>query len=278
MTATTPAPKGTQPERAEAGAALLEVRDLSVTFATDRGTARVVHQLSYSVGHAETLAIVGESGSGKTVSSRAVMGLLPPGRQGHRLNQAERPGTGRAAGARDAAAPRPGRGHGVPGPRAVAQPDHEDRPAGHRGDQAAVADRAAAGQAAGGRPAWPGPAAVARAPFPRVPAPAVRGHAPAGDDRDSARWQPEAAHRRRGHHGPGRHHAGPDHGPPARPADGVPDGPHPDQPRHGPGGQLRADRDGDVRRAGRRACPGGGAVHRRAHAVHEGAARRGAPA
>jgi len=62
---------------AEGGAALLEVRDLNVTFASDRGPARVVHKLSYSVGHAETLAIIGESGSGKTVSSRAVMGLLP---------------------------------------------------------------------------------------------------------------------------------------------------------------------------------------------------------
>ena len=79
MTATTPVPKGTErPEGAEGSAALLEVRELTVTFASDRGTARVVHKLSYSVGHAETLAIVGESGSGKTVSSRAVMGLLPP--------------------------------------------------------------------------------------------------------------------------------------------------------------------------------------------------------
>jgi oligopeptide/dipeptide ABC transporter ATP-binding protein len=57
------------------------VRDLCVTFASDRGTARVVHNLSYSVSHAETLAIIGESGSGKTVSSRAVMGLLPPAAQ-----------------------------------------------------------------------------------------------------------------------------------------------------------------------------------------------------
>ena len=76
MTATAPAPKGT--EGPGQGAALLEVRDLTVTFASDRGTARVVHKLSYSVQHAETLAIIGESGSGKTVSSRAVMGLLPP--------------------------------------------------------------------------------------------------------------------------------------------------------------------------------------------------------
>jgi oligopeptide/dipeptide ABC transporter ATP-binding protein len=61
----------------EGGAALLEVRDLSVTFETAQGTARVVRGLSYSVNHTETLAIIGESGSGKTVSSRAVMGLLP---------------------------------------------------------------------------------------------------------------------------------------------------------------------------------------------------------
>jgi oligopeptide/dipeptide ABC transporter ATP-binding protein len=76
MTATTSAaPSGAPGDRT---AALLEVRDLSVTFPTDRGPARVVHRLSYTVGHAETLAIIGESGSGKTVSSRAVMGLLPP--------------------------------------------------------------------------------------------------------------------------------------------------------------------------------------------------------
>jgi oligopeptide/dipeptide ABC transporter ATP-binding protein len=59
-------------------AALLQVRDLSVTFGSPRGAARVVRKLSYSVNHAETLAIIGESGSGKTVSARAVLGLLPP--------------------------------------------------------------------------------------------------------------------------------------------------------------------------------------------------------
>jgi oligopeptide/dipeptide ABC transporter ATP-binding protein len=75
MTATAAVPEG--PGAPEGSAALLEVRDLSVTFPSDQGTARVVHKLSYSVSHAETLAIIGESGSGKTVSSRAVMGLLP---------------------------------------------------------------------------------------------------------------------------------------------------------------------------------------------------------
>ena len=69
MTATAPVPQESP--------GLLEVRDLCVTFASDRGTARVVHNLSYSLSHGETLAIIGESGSGKTISSRALMGLLP---------------------------------------------------------------------------------------------------------------------------------------------------------------------------------------------------------
>jgi oligopeptide/dipeptide ABC transporter ATP-binding protein len=81
VTAAPPAPAESPAAPApapEGSVVLLEVSDLSVTFATDRGTARVVHRLSYSVGPAQTLAIIGESGSGKTVSSRAVMGLLPP--------------------------------------------------------------------------------------------------------------------------------------------------------------------------------------------------------
>jgi oligopeptide/dipeptide ABC transporter ATP-binding protein len=58
-------------------AALLDVRDLSVVLSSGGRPLRVVNKLSYSVGRGETLAIIGESGSGKTVSSRAVMGLLP---------------------------------------------------------------------------------------------------------------------------------------------------------------------------------------------------------
>ena len=56
---------------------LLEVRDLSVTFASDAGPVRAVRSLSYRVHRGEVLGIVGESGSGKTVSSLAVMDLLP---------------------------------------------------------------------------------------------------------------------------------------------------------------------------------------------------------
>jgi peptide/nickel transport system ATP-binding protein len=55
---------------------LLEVRDLTVEFATRRGTVRAVQAVDITVGKGETLAIVGESGSGKSVTSYAVMRIL----------------------------------------------------------------------------------------------------------------------------------------------------------------------------------------------------------
>ncbi|MEV0866380.1 ABC transporter ATP-binding protein [Brachybacterium paraconglomeratum] len=56
---------------------ILTVRDLNVSFPSEYGTVRAVQDLSYEVHKGEALAIVGESGSGKSVSSLAVMGLLP---------------------------------------------------------------------------------------------------------------------------------------------------------------------------------------------------------
>ncbi|MGH3588558.1 MAG: ATP-binding cassette domain-containing protein, partial [Pseudonocardia sp.] len=61
-----------------AGATLLEVEDLAVEFRSDDGAVRAVDGLSYRVEAGRTLALVGESGCGKSVSSLAVMGLLPP--------------------------------------------------------------------------------------------------------------------------------------------------------------------------------------------------------
>ena len=57
--------------------ALLEIRDLRVEFRLRDRRIRAVDGLSYAVDSGQTLALIGESGSGKTVSSRAVMGLLP---------------------------------------------------------------------------------------------------------------------------------------------------------------------------------------------------------
>jgi peptide/nickel transport system ATP-binding protein len=63
-------------------APLLSVEGLGIDFLTDRGWVPVVEDVSFSVAAGETLGLVGESGSGKTVSSLAVMQLvpMPPGR------------------------------------------------------------------------------------------------------------------------------------------------------------------------------------------------------
>ncbi len=56
---------------------VLSVRNLTVGFPTDDGMVQAVRDVSYDVSAGEILGIVGESGSGKSVSSLAVMGLLP---------------------------------------------------------------------------------------------------------------------------------------------------------------------------------------------------------
>jgi oligopeptide/dipeptide ABC transporter ATP-binding protein len=62
---------------AGADAPLLAVDELRVDFHQGHRVVRAVDGLSYAARRARTVALIGESGSGKTVSSRAIMGLLP---------------------------------------------------------------------------------------------------------------------------------------------------------------------------------------------------------
>ena len=57
---------------------VLEVKSLSIAFPAQHGDVDIVDNVSFSVRPGETMGLVGESGCGKSITSMAVMGLLPP--------------------------------------------------------------------------------------------------------------------------------------------------------------------------------------------------------
>jgi len=75
---------------------LLTVSNLTIDFSSHRGDVRAVNGVSFELHRGETLAIVGESGSGKSVTSLALLGLIPmpPGRivSGQAIFQSEKIG------------------------------------------------------------------------------------------------------------------------------------------------------------------------------------------
>ena len=62
--------------------ALLEVKNLAVSFVTRNGVNKAVDDISFAVESGKITAIIGESGSGKSVACYSVLGLIPmpPGR------------------------------------------------------------------------------------------------------------------------------------------------------------------------------------------------------
>ncbi len=70
-------PLASQSTDADSDDLILEVRDLTVEFATEDADVVAVDEISFTLRRGQTLGIVGESGSGKSVTSLAVMGLVP---------------------------------------------------------------------------------------------------------------------------------------------------------------------------------------------------------
>lgn len=56
---------------------LLKIDSLSISFISNKQVKEVIHSVSYELNKNEIVGIVGESGSGKSVSSLAIVGLLP---------------------------------------------------------------------------------------------------------------------------------------------------------------------------------------------------------
>ena len=56
---------------------ILQVKNLTVTFNAFAGKVQAVRDISFDLNPHETLAIVGESGSGKSVTTKAILGILP---------------------------------------------------------------------------------------------------------------------------------------------------------------------------------------------------------
>ena len=64
----------------DAGAPLVEVRDLSVKFVSREATVHAVNGVNFTARRGEVLCILGESGSGKSVTLRSLLRLHPPRR------------------------------------------------------------------------------------------------------------------------------------------------------------------------------------------------------
>ncbi|MCZ7933951.1 ABC transporter ATP-binding protein [Agrobacterium leguminum] len=56
--------------------AIIDARNIAVTFRVEHGMVEAVKDISFQLYRGETIAIVGESGSGKSVTARTIMGLL----------------------------------------------------------------------------------------------------------------------------------------------------------------------------------------------------------
>ena len=246
---------------------LLEVRDLSVTFAGWRGAPPVeaVKRVSFDLDRGETLALVGESGSGKSVTALSILQLLPYPAAAHTPESSIRFAgeelVGAAAGAAARGARQPHR-DGLPGADDLAQPAAHARKADRRDAADPQAHVGRGGARAHARAVAPGRPARRRKPARRLSAPALGRAAPAGDDRDGDRQRARHPDRRRADDRARRDDPGADPRADARSARPARHGAAADHPRSGdraqdgrPGLRDDAGRDRRERPDRRRSSP-----------------------
>ncbi len=245
--------------------ALLEVDDLSVRFDSDEGSVHAVDRVSFSLEAGEVLAMVGESGCGKSVTAMSLLRLLPPSAQLSGAAALRAAATCCRPTRRPCARPRARDLVRLPGADDVAEPGVHGRAADRRGAAPPPRARPRGGARPHGRAAraggHPRPDAARR----RVPAPALRRHAPARDDRDGGRLQPEGADRRRADHRARRDDPGGHPRPDARHPRAARHRDHAHHPRPRRGRRRRRPGDGHVRGAQGR---GGGVGELFAHPQH----------
>ena len=237
--------------RTTAGSTVLSVQDLTVSFPSEAGAVRAVRGISFDLAAGEVLGIVGESGSGKSVTSLAIMGLLPETATltgSIKLHGDELIGKGDDDLSKL-------RGNELA--MVFQDPLSSLTPIYTVGDQITEAlqvhtPRVRFGRpGAGRRAARPGRHPQPEDPPQVVPPRVLRRYAPAGDDRHGDRQRSRRDHRRRADHGPRRDD-------PGAGARGAAHGAARDRrrrdhdhPRPRRGRRHRRPGAGDVRRSGR---------------------------
>ena len=253
------------------------MRDLRVSFQIDRDhTFEAVKGISFDIPRNRTVALVGESGSGKSVTSLAILGLLPP------ENSIIGKGSEILYGGRnllelDPAELRKLRGADIS--MIFQEPMTSLNPVftcgfqltevlrlhmGMTGAQAQEARARAAGRSRHPRP---------RVQDQRLPVADVGRPAAAGDDRDGDRLRAQAPDRRRADHGARRHHPEADPRPHRGAAEEAPDvgAVHHARPRGRRRHRRRRRRD--AQRRDPRAGPGARCLRESAGRLHQGAAQ-----
>ena len=195
------APATTPFQADNAARPLLEISDLEVHFSSNakhHAPIRAVDGVTLRIHRGETLAVVGESGSGKSVTSLAMMGLLPRGgRVAAGAYPLQRARPRHALSQPDAPASRHRDRHDLPGAHDQPEPGPHGRRPDYRAYPRPHRRRARRRLVQGNRDARPGPHPGPPPPRHQLSAPNVRRYAPARHDRDGPCLPSQAAHRRR---------------------------------------------------------------------------------